>query len=186
MRLFGHPGGLSGAAGVERLPQPENGARGPTHISLVSESAAAPCARSPLVGVVGGVGVGRVLNAVAASLGLHHDLAFAHLALPVEDRDQRPVGRAAYHVGTIGEAFDDPRQILGRLLPRALWGIGEPLTFLGCQKGRVASRRPLRRGRKGAGHAADGRPPGTPVRWCRSRIRSAPRGPGARRIWRPG
>jgi hypothetical protein len=42
--------------------------------------------------------------------------AFAHLALPVEDRDQGLVGRAAYHVGTIGQAFDDPRQILGRLL----------------------------------------------------------------------
>ncbi len=73
------------------------------------------------MGVVGCIGVGRVLNAVAARLGIHHDLAFAHLTLPVEDRDQGLVGRAAYHVGTIGEAFDGPRQILGRLLPRALW-----------------------------------------------------------------
>src|SRR5208337_2409379 len=69
--------------------------------------------------------------------------AFAHLALPVEDRDQGLVGRAAYHVGTIGEAFDDPRQILGRLRTRALWGRWGPPTFPGCQKGRVASRRPL-------------------------------------------
>src|SRR5271165_4087763 len=59
--------------------------------------------------------------------------AFAHLALPVEDRDQGLVGRAAYHVGTIGEAFDDPQQILGRLLPRALWGRWGPLTFPGCR-----------------------------------------------------
>ena len=48
--------------------------------------------------------------------------AFAHLALLVEDRDQGLVGRAAYHVRTSGEAFDGPRQILGRLLPRAFWG----------------------------------------------------------------
>jgi hypothetical protein len=64
-------------------------------------------------------------------LALHHDLAFAHLALPVEDREQGLVGRAAYHVGRIGEAFDDPRQILGRLLMRALWGRWGPLTFPG-------------------------------------------------------
>src|SRR5208283_516196 len=59
----------------------------------------------------------------SVGLGLHHDLAFAHHALLVEDRHQGLVGRAAYHVGTIGAAFDDPEQILGRLLPRALWGI---------------------------------------------------------------
>ena len=47
-------------------------------------------------------------------------LPVAQLALLVEDRDQGLVGRAARHVGTIGEAFDDPQQILGRLLPRAL------------------------------------------------------------------
>ncbi len=63
------------------------------------------------------------------------------------------------------------------------WG---PLTFTGCQKGRATSRRPLPRRRNGAGLAADGRPPDTPVRWCRSRIRSAPRGPGAKKIWRSG
>src|SRR5271157_6477300 len=77
--------------------------------------------------------------------------AFAHLALPVEDRDQGLVGRAAYHVGTSGEAFDDPPQILGRLLPRVLWGRWGPLTFPGCQKGRVASRRPLPPAKKGGG-----------------------------------
>ncbi len=75
----------------------------------------------------------------------------SHLALPVEDRELGLVGRAAYHVGTIGEAFDDPEQILGRLLTRALWGRWGPLTFPGCQKGRVASRMPLPRGRKGGG-----------------------------------
>src|SRR5271157_6046484 len=37
-----------------------------------------------------------------------------------------------------------------------------------------------------AGIAADGHPAGTPVRWCRSRIRSAPRGPGAKKNWRSG
>ena len=66
-------------------------------------------------------------------LRFHHDLAFAHLALLVEDRDRDLVGRAAYHVGTIGEAFDDPQQIPGRLLPRALWGRWGPLTFPGCR-----------------------------------------------------
>ncbi len=86
------------------------------------------------MGVVAGVGVGRVLNAVAAGLGLHHNLAFAHLALPVEDRDQGLVGRAAYHFGTIGEAFDDPQQVLGRLLPRALWGRWGATHVPGCQK----------------------------------------------------
>src|SRR5208283_5553993 len=80
------------------------------------------------VGVVGGVGVGRILHAVPAGLGLHDDLVFAHFALLVENRDQGLVGRAACHVGAIGEAFDDPQQILGRLLPRALSRFG----VLGC------------------------------------------------------
>src|SRR5271165_7529792 len=35
--------------------------------------------------------------------------------------------------------------------------VSSPLTFPGCQKGRLASRRPLPRGRKGAGLAANGR-----------------------------
>ncbi|MGO9913245.1 MAG: hypothetical protein ACLQIB_00805 [Isosphaeraceae bacterium] len=73
----------------------------------------------------------------SAGLGLLHDLAFTHPALLVEDRHQGLVGRAAYHVGTIGAAFDDPEQILGRLLPRALWeiqGTLGPPTFPWCQK----------------------------------------------------
>ena len=46
------------------------------------------------------------------------------LALLAEDCDQGLVGRAARHVGTIGEAFEDPQQILSRLLPRALSRFG--------------------------------------------------------------
>jgi hypothetical protein len=105
--------------------------------------------RALLGGVVGGVGDERVLNAVAADLGLHDDVAFAHLVLPVKDRDQDLAGRAAYPVGTSGEAFDDPRLILGRLLPRALWGRWGLLTFPGCQKGWGASRRLLPQEEKG-------------------------------------
>jgi len=87
----------------------------------------------PFVGVVAGAGVGRIPNAVAAGLGLHRDPAFAHLTLPVEDRGQSVVGRAAYQVGTSGVLFDDPRQILGRLLPPALLGRCRRLTFPVCQ-----------------------------------------------------
>ena len=60
------------------------------------------------MGVVGGVEVGWVLHAVPAGFGLHDDLARAHLALLAEDCDQGLVARAARHVGTIGEAFNNP------------------------------------------------------------------------------
>jgi hypothetical protein len=42
----------------------------------------------PLVSVGGGVGVGRVLHAVAAGLGLHHDRVAGHRALLSEDGNQ--------------------------------------------------------------------------------------------------
>ena len=53
------------------------------------------------VTVVGGVEVGRVLDAVAAGRGLHDDLGVAQLALLVEDRDECLISRSAGEIGAV-------------------------------------------------------------------------------------
>jgi len=76
------------------------------------------------VAIVGGVEVGRVLDAVAAGLGLHDDLLTTQLALLVEDRDQRLIGRSARVVRSVGEARDQEVEVFGGLLAVACAGVG--------------------------------------------------------------
>ena len=73
---------------------------------------------------VGSVEVGRVLDAVAAGLGLDDDLLAFEFALLREDRDHRLIGRSFRVVGSIGEAMDEEVEVLGGLLTVACAGVG--------------------------------------------------------------